>query len=104
MMQYKITLIKLNRGSDILPPSKGKRTEGNSISKLWKEIPEELRTEVFKPRSRDFDIEAVAFLITELDDVVIYSSNYDRDTDKFGSMYVAAKQNVVEIKELKTAN
>lgn len=102
--------LKLNRGADLVRSSveqsaglstSARIVEGDVID-WWKSTPQEFKNEVFKPRSRDFNIEITAFLIAKLSDVIIYSSNYDRDTKRFRSMYVISNENVVEMKELNT--
>lgn len=110
-MEYKIVHLKLNRGADLVR-SAVEQSAGSStsvrlaeadVTDWWKSTPEEFKNEVFKLRSRDFNIEILAFLIAKLNDVTIYSSNYDRDTKKFRSMYVISNENVVEMKEVNTS-
>jgi hypothetical protein len=107
-MEYKIVHIRLNRGADLVRSADEKAvdlsardrlTEGDVVN-WWKNISEDFKKEVFKPRSKDFNVEVTSFLIAKLSDVTIYSSNYDQDTKKFRSMYVISNKNVVEMKEL----
>jgi hypothetical protein len=107
-MEYKIVHLKLNRGADLVRSTSERavdlapreRLNEKDILKWWKNIPEDFKSEVFKPRSRDFDIEITTFLMTKLDDVTIYSSNLDRETRRFRGMYVISNENVVEMKKL----
>ena len=112
-MKYKIVHgivhLKINRGADLVRSgfqrsvdlSNPARLNENDILDWWKNVSKDFKSKVFKPRSRSFDIEVTAFLLAKLDDITIYSSNYDPDTKRFRSTYIISNENVVEMKELK---
>jgi len=106
--KYKIIKLNINRGAELMRTqferaaglSSVARSKDIDIVGWWKNLGEDFKKEVFKPRSRDFDIEVTAFLITRLVDVTIYASDYDEDIKKYRGMYVISNENVVEMKEL----
>jgi len=112
-MKYKIVHgivhLKINRGADLVRSgfqrsvdlSNPARLNENDMLDWWKNVSKDFKNKVFKPRSRSFDIEVTAFLLAKLDDITIYSSNYDPDTKRFRSTYIISNENVVEMKELK---
>ena len=100
--------LKINRGADLVRSTTERSIDLSTSARLnegevidwWKSIPDDFKDEVFKVRSRVFDIEVTAFLIARLDSITIYSSNLDRETKRFRGMYVISNENVVEMKEL----
>jgi len=108
-IKHRIVHLKINRGADLVRSGFQRSVDlGNpatlnekDILGWWDNVPKEFKDEVFKPRSRSFDIEVTAFLLAKLDDITIYSSNYDADTKRFKHAYVLSNENVVETKELK---
>lgn len=106
--KYKMVRLKLNKGAELMRTPFERAAGLSSVATIkyidviewWKNLSEDIKREVFKPRSRVFNIEITAFLIAKLTDVTIYSSDYDEDIKKFRHMYVTANENVVEMKEL----
>jgi len=108
-IKHKIVHLKINRGADLVRSAFQRSFDlGNPASlnekdilDWWKNVSKDFKNKVFKPRSKIFDIEVTAFLLAKLDDITIYSSNYNAGTKRFRSTYIISNENVVEMKALK---
>ncbi|MFH1648720.1 MAG: hypothetical protein ABIA11_03295 [Patescibacteria group bacterium] len=101
-----IYLLKLKRGPTHLPkPTRlgtGAVTTGKvNITDFWKNATEETRNDVFQERTRDYNIEAIGFVIASLDGVTIFSTTQTQNNDAYANPWVIADKNIASRTELK---
>ena len=104
-----IFLLKLKRGPTHLPKpvrlGTGAVTTGKlNIVDFWTNATEETKEDVFQERTRDYNIEAVGFVISSLDGVTIFSTTKTQNNDAFTNPWVIADKNIANKTELKPGN
>lgn len=96
-----IFLLKLKCGPTHLPKSNRNGTLAVStgvkaITDYWFDASPELKDEVFKERTKDYNIESVAFIIAVLPDVTIFSTTKTENNDTYSNPFIIANKNIAE--------
>lgn len=101
-----IYLLKLKRGPTHLPKPErlgtGAVTTGKeNIVNFWKNATEKTKEDVFQERTRDYNIEAIVFLIASLDSVTIFATTQTQNNDAYANPWVIANKNIASKIKLK---
>jgi len=101
-----VFLLKLKRGPTHLPKplrlGTGAVTTGKvDIVDFWTNATKETKEDVFQERTKDYNIEAIGFVISSLDGVTIFATTKTQNNDAFTNPWVIADKNIASKTELK---
>jgi len=104
-----IFLLKLKRGPTHLPKpvrlgTGAVTSEKVNIIDYWTNAAKETKEDVFQERTRDYNIEAIGFVISSLDGVTIFATTKTQNNDAFANPWVIADKNIASKTELKHGN